>query len=146
MVVEIETVRVVGFGVCGVFTVALGLVHFVMPWLFDFDGAIPTEGEPLRPLDLRVVTYETKRSDVRGIAQIMNHAVSYVLVTIGAVDLLVDAWLSAWFAPYLLAWIAGWWFLRAATQRHMGSRPGDRLVAAGFTLLGLFHLVFAALA
>ena len=61
-----------GFAVCGVFTVALGLVHFVMPWLFDFDGAIPTEGPPLRPLDLFVVTYRTKRSDVRGIAWIVS--------------------------------------------------------------------------
>ncbi|WP_380678335.1 hypothetical protein [Salinigranum sp. GCM10025319] len=141
----LDTVRVVGFGVCGVFTFVLGTVHFAMPWLLDFDGAIPTDGEPLRPLDLLVVTYRTKRSDVRGIAQIMNHAVSYVLVTIGVVDLLVGEWLSAWFAPYLLAWIAGWWFIRAATQRHMGSRIGDRLVAAGFVLIGLFHLAFVAL-
>jgi hypothetical protein len=70
----------------------------------------------------------------------MNHAVSYALVSIGVVDLLVAEWLSAWFAPYLLAWIAGWWFLRAATQRHMGPRRGDRLVAAGFALLGVSHL------
>lgn len=132
-----------GFLVFGVFTVVLGIVHFAMPWLLDFDGAIPTEGELLRPLDLLVVTYQTKRSDIRGIAQIMNHAVSYTLVSIGIVDLLASRWLSAWFAPFLLAWIAGWWFLRAATQRHMGSRLGDWLVAAGFTLVGLFHLAVA---
>lgn len=140
MVVDI--VRVVGFGVCGVFTVVLGLVHFAMPRLLDFDGAIPTEGAPLRPLSLLVVTYQTKRSDVRGIAQIMNHAVSYVLVTIGVLDLLASQWLGAWFAPYLLVWISIWWFLRAATQRHMGSRSGDWLVAAGFTAIGVFHLAF----
>lgn len=138
-----EFVLAAGFLVAGAFTVVLGLVHFAMPWLLDFDGAIPVEGEPLRPLDLLVVTYRTKRSDVRGIAQIMNHAVSYALVSIGVVDLLASRWLSAWFAPYLLAWIAGWWFLRAATQRHMGSRTGDRLVAAGFALLGAFHLAVA---
>ncbi len=132
-----------GFLVCGVFTVVLGLVHFLMPWLLDFDGAIPTDGDPLRPLDLFVVTYQTKRSDLRGIAQIMNHAVSYTLVSIGVVDLLASRWLSTWFAPYVLVWIAGWWFLRAATQRHMGSRVGDRLVAAGFVLLGVFHLAVA---
>lgn len=138
-----DLVLAAGFAICGVFTVVLGLVHFAMPWLLDFDGSIPVDGDSLRPLDLYVVTYQTKRSDIRGIAQIMNHAVSYALVTIGAIDLLATRWLSEWFAPYLLAWIAGWWFLRAATQRHMGSRPGDRLVAAGFTLLGLFHLVVA---
>ncbi|MGB9931808.1 hypothetical protein [Haloarcula amylolytica] len=138
----VDIVRVVGFGVCGVFTVVLGLVHFAMPRLLDFDGAIPTDGEPLRPLSLLVVTYQTKQSDVRGIAQIMNHAVSYVLVTIGVLDLLAGEWLGEWFAPYLLVWLAIWWFLRAATQRHMGSRPGDWLVAVGFTAIGVFHLVF----
>jgi hypothetical protein len=132
-----------GFLICGTFTVVLGLVHFAMPWLLDFDGAIPLEGRSLRPLNLRVGTYQTKRSDIRGIAQIMNHAVSYALVSIGVVDLLASRWLATWFAPYLLVWIAGWWFLRAATQRHMGSRPGDWLVAAGFTLIGLFHLAVA---
>jgi hypothetical protein len=130
----------VGFSLCGAFTVVLGLVHFAMPRLLDFDGAIPTDGDSLRPLNLAVVRYQTKRTDVRGIAQIMNHAVSYTLVTIGVVDLLASRWLATWFAPYLLAWIAGWWFLRALTQRHMGSRVGDWLVAAGFTLIGLFHL------
>lgn len=138
-----EFVLTAGFLVCGAFTVVLGLVHFAMPWLLDFDGAIPIDGDPLRPLNLLVVTYQTKRSDIRGIGQIMNHAVSYTLVSIGMVDLFASRWLSAWFAPYLLAWVAGWWFLRAATQRHMGSRLGDWLVAAGFTLIGLFHLAVA---
>jgi hypothetical protein len=133
-----------GFAVVGAFTVVLGLVHFAMPWLLDFDGAIPTDGEPLRPLDLLVVTYQTKRSDVRGIAQIMNHHVSLTLVTIGVLDLLVDEWLATRFAPYVLGWIALWWFLRAITQRHMGSRPGDWLVAVWFVLLGVFHLAVAA--
>lgn len=142
----LETIQVVGFGVCGAFTVVLGLVHFTMPWLLDFDGAIPTDGEPLKPLNLLVVTYQTKRTDLRGIAQIMNHAVSYALVSIGIVDLFATRWLGEWFAPYLLAWIAGWWFLRALTQRHMGARPGDWLVAAWFALLGSFHLAFAAVA
>ncbi|UHQ98622.1 hypothetical protein HYG81_21850 (plasmid) [Natrinema zhouii] len=139
----LEFVLTAGFLVCGAFTVVLGLVHFAMPWLLDFDGAIPIDGDLLRPLNLLAVTYQTKRSDIRGIAQIMNHAVSYTLVSIGMVDLFASRWLSAWFAPYLLAWVAGWWFLRAATQRHMGSRLGDWLVAAGFTLIGLFHLAVA---
>lgn len=127
----------------GAFTLVLGLVHFAMPWLLDFDGAIPTEGEPLRPLNLLVVTYRTKRTDVRGIAQIMNHHVSLTLVTIGVVELLAGRWLGASFAPYLLGWVGLWWFLRAVTQRNMGSRPGDWLVAGWFTLLGLFHLAVA---
>jgi hypothetical protein len=139
----LEALRTAGFVVCGVFTVVLGLVHFAMPRLLDFDGAIPTDGEPLRPLELGVLTYRTKRSDVRGIAWIMNHAVSYTLVTVGVLDLLAGVWLDYPVAPYLLAWIAGWWFLRAWTQRRMGSRTGDRLVAVGFGALGAFHLAVA---
>jgi hypothetical protein len=138
-----DLVLTAGFFICGTFTVILGIVHVAMPWLLDFDGAIPIEGDSLRPLHLLVVTYQTKRSDVRGIAQIMNHAVSYTLVSIGIVDLLASRWLGSWFAPYLLVWIAGWWFLRAATHPHMGSRPGDWGVAAGFTLIGVFHLAVA---
>jgi hypothetical protein len=130
----------VGFAVFGAFTVALGLVHVTMPWLLDFDGAIPTDGDSLQPLNLLVLTYQTKRSDVRGIAQIMNHHVSFTLITIGILDLLVDEWLASRFAPYLLVWIGLWWLLRAITQRHMGSRPGDWLVAGWFGLLGVFHL------
>ncbi|WP_435129329.1 hypothetical protein [Halobaculum sp. D14] len=107
----------VGFAVAGLFTVVLGAVHVAMPWLLDFDGAIPTDGEPLKPLNLLVVTYQTKRSDVRGVAQIMNHAVSYTLLTIGVVDLFAATWLSAPFAPLVLTWISGWWFHLAVALR-----------------------------
>lgn len=138
-----DALQSLGFVVVGTFTVVLGLVHFAMPWLLDFDGAIPTDGEPLEPLGLLVVSYQTKRSDVRGIAQIMNHHVSFTLVTIGILDLLAGEWLATGFGPYVLVWISLWWFLRALTQRNMGSRPGDWLVAAWFVLLGLFHLAVA---
>ena len=33
-----------GFVISGAFTVVLGVVHFAMPWLLDFDGAVPTGG------------------------------------------------------------------------------------------------------
>jgi hypothetical protein len=59
-----ETLVLGSFAVCGLFTVALGLVHFRMPWLFDFDGAIPPEGLPLEPLELPAFTYRTTRADV----------------------------------------------------------------------------------
>lgn len=138
-----DVLQSLGFTVIGAFTVVLGLVHVTMPWLLDFDGAIPTDGDPLEPLNLLVASYQTKRSDVRGIAQIMNHHVSFTLVTIGILDLLVDEWLASRFGPYALVWIALWWFLRALTQRNMGSRPGDWLVAGWFGLLGVFHLAVA---
>ncbi len=45
-----ETLLLVGFAVCGAFTAVLGLVHVVVPWLFDFDGAILTDGPALEPM------------------------------------------------------------------------------------------------
>lgn len=66
-------------------------------------------------------------------------------MTVGVVDLFVTAWFDVWVAPYALVRIAGWWVLRAATQRHVGGRRADWLIAGGFVLLGLFHLVAARL-
>jgi len=127
----------------GVFTIALGLTHFFMPLLFDFRGAIPTVGPELRPLRLPGVRYSTRRSDVLGIAWIMNHAVSYVLITIGVLDLLASSWLQTVWGRWLAVWIAGWWFLRGGCQLFMGRRVGDWVLLVGFCALGALHLVAA---
>ena len=123
----------------GVFTVALGLVHFVMPRLFDFEHAIPADGPALRPFRLGPYTYPTERSDVRGIALVMNHAVSFALVSIGVLDLVAAHWLDEPWAWMLAAWIAAWWFVRAGCQFFLGSRRGDLLIAAWFGALGALH-------
>ena len=69
-----------GVGAAGIFTLLLGLVHFFLPVLLDFRNAVPTEGTPLKPLRLGFLRYSTLRRDVHGIAWVMNHAASYVLV------------------------------------------------------------------
>jgi len=124
----------------GAFTVALGLVHFRMPVLFDFRGAIPLEGAELVPFRLTRIRYRTRRSDVYGIAWVMNHAASYALVTIGALDLAWRLWLSEPLGALVCVWIAGFWFLRAGSQLYLGRRRGDLWIMAGFALIGVIHL------
>src|SRR5690554_2339901 len=115
-------------GVAGVFTSALGIVHFFFPVLLDFAQAIPrqaTEGQPpLKPFRLGPIRYATQRSDVYGIGWIMNHAASYTLVSIGIVDLIAYQWLGTVAGRWLALWIAGWWFLRAGSQLYLGRRRG----------------------
>lgn len=130
--------------IAGVFTLALGTVHFFFPQLLDFEQAIPKQGLPLRPFRLGPIRYATQRSDVHGIAWVMNHAASYVLVSIGLVDLLAGHWLLSPAGRPFTFWIAGWWFLRAGSQLYLGRRRGDWLILAGFGALGVLHLLVGA--
>jgi hypothetical protein len=128
----------------GVFTLVLGIVHFFFPILLDFDQAIPRQGDPaLRALRIGPMTYATQRSDVYGVAWVMNHAASYVLVSMGIADLAASYWLGAPVGRWLALWIAGWWFLRAASQLYLGRRRGDWIVVVWFALLGLLHVAAA---
>jgi hypothetical protein len=131
--------------ICGLFTVTLGTVHFWFPRLLDFERAIPKAGGPLKPFRLGPIKYATQRSDVHGIAWVMNHAASYTLVSIGVVDLLAVSWLDTAAKPILAFWIAGWWFLRAGSQLYLGRRQGDWWILAGFAWLGIVHLAVGIL-
>jgi hypothetical protein len=131
----------IALAIAGVFTTVLGTIHFFFPRLLDFAQAIPREGPDLQPFRLGPLRYATLRSDVYGIAWVMNHAASYTLVSIGIIDLLAYRWLGSEVGRLLLFWIAGWWFLRAASQLYLGRRRGDWLILAGFAWLGLVHLV-----
>lgn len=125
--------------VSGIFTLSLGTAHFFFPILLDFEQAIPRQGTALRPFNLGPLHYPTERSDVYGIAWVMNHAASYTLVSIGVVDLVSWWWLGTSVGRILTLWIAGWWFLRAASQFYLGQRRGDWWIAAGFAWLGVVH-------
>lgn len=128
----------------GVFSLALGGVHFIFPLLLDFRAAIPVVGEPLRPLRLGPLRYDTRRSDVYGIAWIMNWATSFVLVSVGLVDLAGRDWLySAAAGPWLGGWIATWWFIRAGAQLHIGRGPVSLAMLALFASLGVLHAAVA---
>lgn len=125
--------------VCGLFTCALGTAHFFFPVLLDFAQAIPREGTLLKPFRLGPIFYKTQRGDVYGIAWVMNHAASYTLVSIGVVDLCARYWLGTPVGRLLALWIAGWWFIRAASQLYLGQRRGDWWILAGFAWLGIVH-------
>lgn len=129
--------------VTGVFAVVLGALHFSFPVLFDYDGALPLDGPPLKPFRLGFIRYNTKRSDVRGIAWVMNHFVSYNLVAYGLIDLFWQTWLPTQFGAIVCLWMAGGWFVRAASQLYLGQRKGDWLILTGFALVGAVHIAVA---
>jgi hypothetical protein len=73
----------------------------------------------------------------------MNHCVSFVIVSIGVLDLYAREWMGTDVGRVVAFWIAGWWFLRAGCQLYLGRRRGDWLVLAWFTALGLLHVAAA---
>ena len=127
--------------IAGLFTLTLGSVHFFFPKLLDFAHAIPKDGPPLRPFHLGPIRYATQRSDVHGIAWLMNHHTSFVLVSIGLIDIFGGRWLQSPTGRWLALWISAWWFLRAASQLYLGRRRGDWLILAGFSALAVLHLL-----
>ncbi len=129
--------------ITGIFGVALGALHFFFPILFDFSGALPQQGKALKPFRLWFIRYRTMRQDIRGLVWVMNHFVSYNLVAYGIADLFWPIWLPTQFGAAVCLWMAGGWFVRAASQLYMGRRVGDWLILAGFALIGLVHVVVA---
>ncbi len=136
---------------CGTFTIVLGLVHIAIPRLVGYGPAIgrdsaggsATDSPPLGTIGSGGFTYRVRRNDLVGLAWVMSNAASYVLITIGIVDL---AWVAGWRGlPIALGatWIAGWWATRAASQFALGRRAGDVVAAAWFAALAVGHLVLA---
>lgn len=127
--------------ITGIFSVALGIVHFAFPILFDFRGALAHDGDALKPFPLIVTRYSTTRDDIRGLIWIMNHAASFAILTIGLLDLFWNVWLPAQYGTWIAIWIALFWFLRAGSQLYMGRRRGDWLILIAFAALGVIHLL-----
>lgn len=132
----------------GTFTLALGTVHLGIPWFVGYQAALAApQGSDARAglPTLRLVgfTYRLRPDDLIGVTWVMSNAASYVLITIGLLDL---AWAAGWRGlPIGVAgmWIAGWWAVRAASQFALGRRTGDVLIAAWFATLAIAHLVLA---
>ena len=135
-----HTLRLIALGFSGLFSLLLGTAHFFFPILLDFKKAIPQQGGSLKPFRLGPIRYATKRTDVYGIAWVMNHAASFVLVSIGLFNLLAFRWLGEEAGRWLSWWIAGWWLLRAGSQFYLGRRRGDWFIAAGFLLLAVVQV------
>ena len=129
--------------IAGLYTVGLGTVHFFLPYLLDFDHAIPAEGTTLKPFRLFGFSYNTTRTDVRGIAWVMNHSVSFAIITIGVLDLIWPIWREQSYRPIVCFWIALLWVIRAFTQLYLGKRRGDWLILFWFLCLGALHFYAA---
>lgn len=127
----------------GIFTLALGIAHIFLPALLDYGTVVLARGQTAktpRPFRLRPSHYVVSMTDRLGIVWIMNHAASYVLISIGLVDLLAAGWLRGETGRLVALWIAGWWFVRALSQLYLGRRAGDWLLMIWFAGLGLIHL------
>lgn len=127
--------------VCGVFALVLGALHFFFPLLFDFRGAIPRDGAPLKPFPLLVTSYRTIRSDIYGLVWVMNGAASFAILTVGLLDLSWNVWLGSAYGALIAIWIALFYFIRAASQLALGTRRGDWLILAAFAALGILHIL-----
>jgi hypothetical protein len=131
----------------GVFSLSLGIAHLWVPRIFALDRAIGTDGSSITDLGILgrgTWTYRRRRSDAIGLAWVMSNAASYVLVSIGMVDLTWAAGHRA--VPLGIGgiWIAGWWALRAGGQFVVGRRRGDVAIAALFAMLVVVHVALAA--
>ena len=127
---------------CGIFTVVLGVTHFVYPRLFYYRLLIYSEsnqGVVLEPFRLWFITYPLDLDVAYRIIWLMNHHVSFVLVSIGFVDLVHTRWLLGDGRPLLL-WITAWWWLRAGLQFTLGRQARDWFWLAVFSGLGVVHL------
>ena len=126
----------------GVFAVVLGILHFTFPERFGFRAALSGEGA-LPPFRLWLYRYDFKRSDLYGVVRVMNHCVSFTILSVGVCDLLVNSWLGTTAGALLACWIAAFWFIRAATQLYLGRRRGDWFVVAWFSFLTIVHILAA---
>ena len=146
IVLLVSSLLEIGTALAGIFSLALGIVHVWVPRIFAFrpaigpdDGTLPAIGA----LRLGPWAYARRRSDLVGLSWVMSNAASYVLISIGIIDL---AWAVGDRSIPLgigAIWIAGWWTLRAAGQFTLGWRTGDVAMAALFLALASGHVVLA---
>jgi hypothetical protein len=132
-------IALIAVKVVGAFALALGMLHFFFPKLLDFENVVMMKGPELKPFKLLYWSYQTKRADVRGIIWLMNHHVSFVIVSIGIADLLIGQWISNSLSSVILLWMSAWWFLRALLQFYLGTRQGDWLVFGWFLLVAFLQ-------
>jgi len=127
---------------CGIFSAVLGLTHIVYPQLFRYRSLIYAESNlnrEIEPFRLWPIVYPLNLHNLYGIIWMMNFHVSFVLISIGIVEVFYPDWLLGP-AHSLILWIAGWWLLRAAFQLMLGRKWHDWLILTGFAILGLIHV------
>lgn len=132
--------------VAGIFSLALGVVHVWVPRIFAFDRAIGVDNGGLPSIGevrLGTLAYQRRRADLVGLSWVMSNAASYVLATIGIIDLAWALGDRTVPLPIGATWIAGWWALRAVGQFALGRRSRDVWLAVVFLAPAGWHAVLA---
>jgi len=127
---------------CGLFTSVLGAAHFFFPHLFHYQRLIYAESNlqrEIEPFRLGAFTYPLSLDSLYGLIWLMNNHVSFVLVSIGWVEVFYSRWLLDQ-AHYLILWFAAWWLLRAGSQLLLGRTWRNWLVLLWFLSLSVLHL------
>lgn len=127
----------------GVFSITLGVWHLGVPRWFAFRRALASPDTDLGVAMVGPLRYERRVADVMGLSWVMSNAASYVLITIGAVDL---TWVFDPGTPssgLAAMWIAGWWMIRGGGQLLVGRRVIDGVLMAAFTGLAVIHVAVA---
>jgi len=127
---------------CGIFAIVLGLTHIVYPQLFHYKSLIFTASNlhrQIEPFKLWPIVYPLDLKNLYGIIWTMNFHVSFVLISIGFVEIFYPQWLLSQ-ARYLIIWFAAWWFLRATCQLLLGRKWYDWGILVGFAVLGAIHV------
>jgi hypothetical protein len=117
----------------GMFTAVLGTTHFIYPRLFQYRSLIYSDsnlGKRLEPLRLWFIFYPLNLDNVYALIWLTNSHVSFVLVSIAAVELIYPAWLLQ----------DGRYLLRAGLQLSLGRTPRDWFWLAAFGSLAGGHL------
>jgi hypothetical protein len=130
----------------GIFAVALGIAHLWVPRIFAIDRAIGLDAvgvEGLGDIGAGRWRYARRRADAIGLAWVMSNAASYILLTVGVIDLSWAAGDRSVPISIGAGWIAGWWLLRAGGQFVVGRRRGDVAIAGLFAGLASVHLIVA---
>src|SRR5262245_34482808 len=116
----------------GVFTLALGSAHFFLPRWLDFRTVlfeVAPDWKARRPFPPCPTPYPATPRYLHVVVLLSNHSAIYTLVGIGLLDLFAQGWLQD-IGRLPALWVAGFWFLRAATQLTFGRRWGDWLILA----------------
>lgn len=124
--------------ISGIFTLSLGIIHIFLPLIVGYKKIIYSLNDKLKSINLIFTSYKIKLSDLHGIIWIMNNHASYVLISIGLVNIFFSEWLLNE-GKLLCLWIGLWWLLRSFNQFFLGKRLGDYVIILIFLTLAIIH-------
>lgn len=122
----------------GIFTFALGAIHVFLPIILKYKKVMFNSIYEPSKLNFMFSDYKLKISDLYGIIWVMNNHASFVLLSIGALDIFLVDWLLG-DGEWVCLWISTWWILRVINQLFIGYRIGDICIMIFFFVLAVIH-------